>query len=121
MAVHGRNPDVITWSQNAKPNSNHPADMYRPNFVDIHQIHRFFSFFHGAKFFAMRIILVHAMDSVDGALESPRSQLSNAPKIKCISLLIDDISSFENVSIPDFSTFFNKKVSERCRAFREKS
>ena len=46
---------------------------------------------------------MHAMDSIDSALESPESQLSNAPKIKCISRLVDDICSIENGSIQDFS------------------
>ena len=65
----------------------------------------FFSFFHGDNIFAMRIILEQAMDAVDCALDSPRSQLSNAPKIKSISHLVDDISQNENEAITHFSLF----------------
>ena len=45
------------------------------------------------------------MDAVDCALERPKSQLSNAPKIKSISHLVDDISQNENEAITHFSLF----------------
>ena len=57
--------------------------------------------------FAMRMILEHAIDLVDSALESPKSQLSNAPKIKSISHLVDDISQNENGSFSTFSPEFS--------------
>ena len=46
-----------------------------------------------------------ATDSVDSALESPKSQLSNARKIKSITHLVDDISQNQNWPTSDFSTF----------------
>ena len=66
----------------------------------------FLIFFHGANIFAMRIAIAQAMDSVDSALESPKSQLSNAPKIKSISHLIDEISQDENGLNLGYFAFF---------------
>ena len=45
------------------------------------------------------------MDAVDCALERLKSQLSNAPQIKSISHLVDDVSSIEKRTKSDFSTF----------------
>ena len=68
------------------------------------------------------------MDSVDSALESPKSQLSNAPKIKFISHPVDDISQNENGQFSHFSTlspefsienetFQPKKVATEAQKF----
>ena len=66
----------------------------------------------------MRIILTQAMDSVESALERSKSQLSNAPKIKSKSHLVDDISQNENVSFSRFSPEFSiekKTVHSKMR------
>ena len=65
----------------------------------------FLHFFYSDNIFAMRIILEQAMDSDDCALDSTKSQLSNAPKIKSISHPVDDISQNENGAITHFSLF----------------
>ena len=48
---------------------------------------------------------MHALDLIDSALKSTRFQLSNAPKIKSKSHLVDDISPIENGTILGFSSF----------------
>ena len=70
--------------------------------------HRLFKkyFFVGARIYAMRIILAHAMVIVDCALESPESQLSNTPEINSISHLVDELSSIENEAISHFFIIF---------------